>query len=506
MSYNKKINELKVGSILSYVQTIVGAAISLIYTPAMLHYLGKGEYGVYSIAATTISYVSLLNMGFSSSYVRYYAKCKANNDDDALAKTNGLFMLAFSVIGVLALVAGFALCALTHIIFSDGLTSDELVKTRVIMGILAIGMSFNLGTSLFASIITAHEKFVFQKMVNLLKTILSPTLTYVFLLMGYKSIMMSIISVGLTIIADSFYVIYCLKELKVKFNFRNPQKKQLIDIASFSGFIAISSIVDQINWSIDKILLGRFKGSEIAAVYSVAAQINTLYMQISTAISNVFVPRINRMAAEKRSENELTELFIKIGRIQLMVLLPIIVGFTCLGKEFIEIWTPNGYGDAYYIALLLMIPATIPYIQNAGISIQTAMAKHKFRAGLYTIMAVINFILSVVLCQMYGGIGCAIGTALSMVIANGIVMNIYYQRVIKLDIRKFWMKMSSFLPAAVIMSIIGIVLSKIISITDYFRLLIVACIMMIVYVCVIWSFGLNSDEKRMFTSILRRNK
>ena len=468
MSYNKKINELKVGSILSYVQTIVGAAISLIYTPAMLHYLGKGEYGVYSIAATTISYVSLLNMGFSSSYVRYYAKCKANNDDDALAKTNGLFMLAFSVIGVLALVAGFALCALTHIIFSDGLTSDELVKTRVIMGILAIGMSFNLGTSLFASIITAHEKFVFQKMVNLLKTILSPTLTYVFLLMGYKSIMMSIISVGLTIIADSFYVIYCLKELKVKFNFRNPQKKQLIDIASFSGFIAISSIVDQINWSIDKILLGRFKGSEIAAVYSVAAQINTLYMQISTAISNVFVPRINRMAAEKRSENELTELFIKIGRIQLMVLLPI--------------------------------------IENAGISIQTAMAKHKFRAGLYTIMAVINFILSVVLCQMYGGIGCAIGTALSMVIANGIVMNIYYQRVIKLDIRKFWMKMSSFLPAAVIMSIIGIVLSKIISITDYFRLLIVACIMMIVYVCVIWSFGLNSDEKRMFTSILRRNK
>ena len=90
-------------------------------------------------------------------------------------------------------------------------------------------------------------------------------------------------------------------------------------------------------------------------------------MQLSTGVSNVFIPRINRLVAEKKSDEEITDLFIKIGRLQTIVLLPVILGFIFLGKQFVMIWTPNGYEDAYYIALLLMGPATIPYIQNAGV-------------------------------------------------------------------------------------------------------------------------------------------
>ena len=38
----------------------------------------------------------------------------------------------------------------------------------------------------------------------------------------------------------------------------------------------------------------------------------------------------------------------------------------------------------------------------------------------------------------FGGIGCALGTAISMIVGNGFIMNWYYQTHIGLDMRYFW--------------------------------------------------------------------
>ena len=133
-----KSNELKLGTILSYAQTVMSMVISLVYTPVMLDLLGKTEYGLYNIAASTVSYVTLLNMGFSSSYVRFFSRCKADKDDKRLAKTNGVFMLVFLVIGVLAFIAGLVLCASAELIFDSGLKSSEYIIVRKIMIIITV--------------------------------------------------------------------------------------------------------------------------------------------------------------------------------------------------------------------------------------------------------------------------------------------------------------------------------------------------------------------------------
>ena len=71
-----KINQLKVGSLLSYAQMILGVVISLLYTPVMLQILGQSEYGLCNTVSSTISMLSLLSLGFNSGYIRYYAKYK----------------------------------------------------------------------------------------------------------------------------------------------------------------------------------------------------------------------------------------------------------------------------------------------------------------------------------------------------------------------------------------------------------------------------------------------
>ena len=74
-----KINQIKVGILLSYLQIGLNAVISLTYTPIMLRLLGQSEYGVYTLASSVIAYLGLLNFGLSSSYIHYYSKYMQDN-------------------------------------------------------------------------------------------------------------------------------------------------------------------------------------------------------------------------------------------------------------------------------------------------------------------------------------------------------------------------------------------------------------------------------------------
>ena len=56
-----KVNQLKTGVILSYIQMGLGMIISIIYTPFMLRFLGQSEYGLYNISSSVIAYLSVLD-------------------------------------------------------------------------------------------------------------------------------------------------------------------------------------------------------------------------------------------------------------------------------------------------------------------------------------------------------------------------------------------------------------------------------------------------------------
>ena len=420
----KNVNQLKVGSLLSYGQMFLNIIIGLLYTPIMIRLLGKSEYGLYNTVSSIISMLSILNLGFNAGYVRYYSKYKQNNDKKSIEKLNGLFLIVFLIIGFIALLCGLFLTFNLNLIFGTGLTLEEYNIARVLMLMLTINLALSFPFSVFSNIIATHERFVFLKLVGMLKTVVGPLVTLPVLLLGYGSIALVVINVILSIIVDIIYVFFVKISLKQKFDFRNFEKGLLRSLFVYTSFIAINLIVDQINWSIDKFLLGRYKGTSAVAVYSVGYALYSYYMSFSVSISNVFTPRIHKIVSETQEnlleqKKQLTNLFTKVGRIQFLLLGLVASGVVFFGKPFIYYWAGVGYEEAYYVALLLILPASIALIQNIGIEIQRAENKHRFRSIVYLIMAVINLCLSIFLCQRYGVIGSAIGTAFSLIIANG---------------------------------------------------------------------------------------
>ncbi len=504
-----KVSQLKAGIILSYLSMALSIIIGIVYTPVMLRLLGQNEYGLYNTVASTISMLSVLSLGFNSGYVRYFAKYKKENNEQAIAKLNGLFLIVFTVIGIIAFVCGLFMTCNLRLIFDDGLTTSEYQTAGVLMVLLTINLSVSFPMSVFSNIISANERFIFLKVLGLLKMVGGPLITLPLLLAGYASIAMVSVTVSLSLVVDIIYLIYVRKVLKQRFIFRDFEKGLFKEIFIYTSFIALNLIVDQINTNIDKFLLGRYRGTVAVSVYSIGFALYSYYTSFSTAISGVFTPRIHRMVNETKENpamqrEELTELFVKVGRMQFLVLGLIGSGLVFFGKQFIGFWAGEGYEESYYVLLLLTLPASIALIQNTGIAIQRAQNKHYFRSIVYAVMAILNLLLSIYLCQRYGAVGSALGTAISYIVANGLIMNIYYHKECNINILFFWKQIGRLSLGMLLPIITGTVICRLVEMTSIWLLGVCILAYVAVYGFSMYFCGINEEERAAVRETLRR--
>ena len=272
----------------------------------------------------------------------------------------------------------------------------------------------------------------------------------------------------------------------------------------FTFFIFLNQIIDQVNWSVDKFLLGRFAGTTAVAVYGVGGQINTLYLQFSTSISNVFVPKVNKIVAESNDNEQLTKLFTKVGRIQFLVLGLVLSGFIFFGSPFIKMWAGKEYGASYAVAILLIAPVTVPLIQNLGIEIQRAKNMHKARSVVYLFIAIANVFISIPLIKLIGPAGAALGTAISLIVGNIIFMNWYYHARIGMNMIYFWKEIAKFIPALIAPCAVGVVIMNFVNITGLVKLGVFAVVYTAVYGLSMYFLGMNEEEKQLVMGPIRK--
>jgi len=298
-------------------------------------------------------------------------------------------------------------------------------------------------------------------------------------------------------------VIYCFKILKLKIKFAGFDKALFREIFKYSFFVFLGAIAYQIYWNTDQLILAIFVGSAPIAIYAVSSQFNTYFISLSNVLSSIFLPKLTKMVAVEENKNELMKLLTKVGRIQYYICSYIFVGFVLVGKQFIVRWMGESYSYCYIIAIILMFPQIFSIIQSLFATMLEAMNKHKVKAYIYLTIAIVNVLISVLLVKKYQGLGCAIGTAIGMII-NATANNIYYKYFIKLDIKYFWLKILKLVIPSSITFGLGFIVIKMLSPSSYISILIFGIIFTIIYFIVFWILGFNKYEKDIFVSTLKK--
>ena len=449
------MNQRKWGAVLSYINIFATVAVGLFYTPVMLRLLGQSEYGLYSLIGSLVGYLSVLDMGLGNTIIRYTAKNRVDGTARREAELNGLFLLVYSLIGVFCLAIGAILYQYIENLFGATLTADELQRAKIMTVLLILNLSFTFPLSIFASILTAYERFIFLRVSNILRVIMNPLLVLPFLYWGYGSVMMVVVATILNFACLFANAFYCFRYLHVRFAKGKFSTAFLREVAGYSFLIFLNAIMDKVYWGTGQFVLGIVSGTMQVAVYAIAMQFMMMYMYLSTAISGVILPKVTMMVAGKAKTEELTDLMIRIGRLQYLVVGFILAMFILVGRQFIYLWAGSSYEEAYPIVLLLMGALLIPLIQNVGIAILQAMNRNRYRVTAYTICAFISLAVSFPLAERYGGLGCAVATATALFISTGFIINRYYSREIHLGIGRFWKSMLSLTAGFVFFGMIG---------------------------------------------------
>lgn len=496
------VNQLKAGAILNYVVLFLNNILGLLYMPYLLRMLGQNEYGLYSLVASVIAYLTVLDLGFGNAIIRYTAKFKAECKLNEQYEMFGMFVVLYVVIGFVSFLLGLVLYFNVGTLFGDTMSQLELERARIMMLMMVINVAVTFPFSVFGAIITAYENFVFQKVVNIIRIVLNTIVMIALLEMGYKAVAMVVLQTVFNIGTLLLNYFYCIHKLKIKILFAKFDWSFLKEVSVYSFWILLNVIMDRIYWSTGQLVLGAVVGTAAVAVFAVAIQLEHMYMSFSSAISNVFLPRITTMVATQKTNKEISDLFVRTGRIQYIVLAYILCGFVVFGKSFIIIWAGPDYEEAYVISLLFFIPLTIPLIQNLGISILQARNQMKFRSLLYVGIALLSLFFQITLSRKYGGIGCAMAISGALIIGQIFIMNIYYHKVQRLDMILFWKEILKMSVMPVVLSVLSYITLSYFKIDTVWSLMIGVTAFTLIYIPLFWLTSMNNYEKKLILTTI----
>ena len=500
----KPISQRRAGVILGYANMLVKNLVNLAYTPMLLAFVGQGDYGVFEMANSAVYSLSLLSFGFSGAYVRFYTQRAERHDDAAVRRLNGMYLLLYAIISLVALAIGLVFSANVELVFSGGLTGDEIVLAGSLMTVMSVNIAVTLFTNVFNSYITAFERFSFQQSRQMLTTLATPLLSLTLLNLGFGVVGVAMAQLTVNVVLLALNITYSMRTLGMRFELREHEVGLLKSLTVFSGWLFMNQIMDYLEINVPSVLLGALASSTVVAVFAIANKVRSVFISLSTVMSNVFVPKVNQIVARNDDNTELTHLMTRVGRYQGLLLWYVLGGFVVLGQWFIEVWAGPEYADAYWLIIIMVTPLMVPLAQNVGIEIQRAKNMHKARSMVYLAAALVNLAFTAALAGAFGYWAAAIGYAVTTLVGKGLWMNWYYQCRVGLDMGYYWRRVTPtvlVVCAAVALCLVG---TAFLPVSGILTFLVWGALYSCVFGLGAWVFVLTSDERGKVMGKLRK--
>ena len=497
-----KLNNVKKGALLSYLLIFLNTAYGLIVTPFILKTVGDSQYGVYKTIASLSAALMVLDLGFGGTVLRYVAKFVAEKKWEARNRYLGMSLCQTMIVSGLLLAVGAGAYFAIAPIYGKGFNLQELQLAKQLYVVLLANVAINFFENVFFGIIAGHNRFAFANGMKVLLLLTKTAAIYILLPIFQSVLVIVLAQLILTCVVMLVHILYIRKNLNVRFVFSQWDKSLFFESFRYTLLLFLQSIVIQFNGNVDNMVIGAVKGAQLVTVYSFAIMLFNMYEQLSSSISGLMLPTVTKRIQEGADSRQMEDLVIRVGRLQFAMLGAALCGFAVLGNEFFRLWLGDGFSDCYWLVLILIVPVTIPLVQNVCLSILRAKNLMGFRTLSLVYSTVINCVLTFFGTIRYGYFAAAIGTSVSTIVGSIVSMNIYYR--VKLGLNPFrmlWGIVYKAIPALVLASCGAFVLKapiyKLLSAHSLLAFVAVAAIFLLIYAAALIPF-----YKKEFKSFL----
>lgn len=297
---------------------------------------------------------------------------------------------------------------------------------------LGIGGVILLG--FLATYLQAKQKFFYNAFVQSLKGFLRLLLVLIFMVLGVKNLFVYLSAYIFVpwILFFANYRVFPEKFRKVEIP-EGVKQKLHSQLARFSFWLTISSLVSIFSSRIDQIMISRLLGLKEVAIFTVAWQLIQFFPVIYGSITSVLMPKISSLKTKPELITFIKRIFkwVLVGTIGIAILVypsQYLINFL-FGQKYVEampIYLILAYG---YLLNVLVIPFSL---------IISVFNKTELTTISSILQLVINLVGNIVFIPLYGIMGAAYTFAFSVIILVvwNVVSALYLLKKVELVIEK----------------------------------------------------------------------
>jgi O-antigen/teichoic acid export membrane protein len=448
------MKSLVTGVALSYLLILVKLIATLLFTPFLVASLGVEGYGLYALVGALAAYLYILDFGMNDSVLRFFVR-NANDPierDRFLARMLGLY----AIVGVVVLLVTYGLGMMAEPVLGARSTPEQVRMLRDMIFITGGGAAVLVALNPIGALLSATESFVFLRGMEIAVTIISTLMMVAVLHAGGGAVHIVAVAAFFTVLQAMMRLVYAMIVLRARVRLAPPEIKVIRQVGGYAAPIFIVMIAELLFWRLDSILIGAMLGAAPIAIYAIGVTFNKYFMSFATALSRVMTPEIIRQIDQGVDAHTLTDMMIRISRIQAMFLLLILSGLIVFGQRFLVLWLGPQFAFSYWIMLVILVPYTFELAGNARNIILQVKGLYWQRSAITLAMGVLNIPLTLVLLQEMGVLGAALATG-AAIMAGYILIALLLRIRVGMEMTRYWVQTGrGIVPIAVVLTALGL--------------------------------------------------
>lgn len=344
-------------TIFGIVASGVQIATRLVSVPVVIHYLGLGGYGIWSIIMVTAAYMRFGTAGIKSAFQKYVAEATGSGDFEKanrLVSTGSISMLLLS----LAALIPVALLS-QRMAHASGVPPEFLSSAaRSITVLAAIYVVSNFGAAYESIVMGGHRIDLARKYITVL-SVLEAAAVIALLHAGYGLFAMALIMGA----SELIYIFCCYRMSRrivpqMHISVANFTPSLFRELIRFAGSYQMVNIMELFYRTIVPIALLKYFGAEAAGIFALAGRLTSSALIAQDALA---LPILSggTMVFTAGSLESMRLFFAKSFKVTIAATLPPLAFVCAFGSTMIYAWTGET-NPRFRLAILLVSLAALP--------------------------------------------------------------------------------------------------------------------------------------------------
>jgi O-antigen/teichoic acid export membrane protein len=351
-------------TIFGIVASGVQIATRLVSVPVVIHYLGIGGYGIWSIIMVTAAYLRFGTAGIKSAFQKYVAEATGSGDFERankLVSTGSISMLLLSLAGLIP-VAVFS----HKLAVSSGVPPEFISSAASSITVLAaIYVISNFGAAYESIVMGGHRIDLTRKYITIL-AVLEAIAVIALLHAGYGLFAMAL-AMG---VSELIYIFCCYRASRrivpqMHISVANFTPSLFPELFRFAGSYQMVNMLELFYRGIVPIAILKFFGDVPAGIYALAGRLTSSALIGQDALA---LPILSggTMVFTSGTAESLKLFFSKSFKVTIAATLPPLAFVCAFGTILIYAWT--GVVDpqlriAIWLVSLAMLPKSVSLLQ-----------------------------------------------------------------------------------------------------------------------------------------------